>query len=204
MMTMVVGVRPAQFNEDDARLFAWGLDEASQGAFTAVLGSPGQELMARMSLQPGHEFSLEHVRIAVADGRPVGVVSSMAAQHCVLPTRVARESLGWRSLRALPAYLAARPLLRALSWHDPGDWYVLAVAVQPQARDRGVGRALIYDCMDRAREGRAEWLTLDVSSDNSRARELYEEMGMVTVATSAPARLLGGVQVHRMVLDLLE
>lgn len=202
-MTMVVGVRPAQFNDDDAQLFAWGLDEASQGAFTAVLGSHGQELMARMSMQPGHEFSLEHVRIAVADGRPVGVVSSMAAQHCALPTRVVRETLGWRGLRALPAYVAARPLLRMLNWHDPGDWYVMAVAVRPQARGTGIGSALLYDAIDRAREGRAEWLTLDVASTNPDARRLYEQLGMTTVATSAPARLLGGLQVHRMVLDLL-
>ena len=201
---MVVGVRAARFDDEDARLFAWSVDASVGGLLTKLLGSGAHEQLAELSLRPGHELSLEHVRVALLDGTAVGAASSMAAQHCGTTARLLREQLGWRAWRALPGYFAARPLLKALEWHDTGDWHLLAAAVRPGMRERGVGRALVLDAVDRGREARAEWFTLDITSDNDAARVLAEDLGMMAIATSAPARLLGGATVQRMVLDLLE
>lgn len=204
MANMVVGVRAARFDEDDARLFAWTVDASVGGLITTLLGDSAHERLAELSLRPGHELSLEHVRVALLDGAAVGAASSMAAQHCGTTTSLLRRQLGWRAWRALPGYFAARPLLKALQWHDAGDWHLLAAAVRPAARGRGVGRALVLDAVDRGREARAEWFTLDVADNNDAARRLAEDLGMIAIATSAPARLLGGAQVQRMVLDLLD
>ena len=201
---MVVGVRAAQFNDDDARLFAWAVDASMSGLLTKLLGGKAQEMVADLSLRPGHELSLEHVRIALLDGTAVGAASSMSAQHCGTTAQLLRTQLGWRAVRVMPGYVAARPLLTALDWHDPGDWHMLAAGVRPEARGRGVGRALVLDAVDRGREARAEWFTFDIASTNSGARLLAEDLGMTPVATSPPARLLGGVQIQRMVLDLLD
>lgn len=201
---MVVGVRAARFDEDDARLFAWAVDSSLGGLLTTLLGGDARERLAELSLRPGHELSLEHVRIALLDGTAVGAASSMAAQHCGTTARLLRTQLGWRVLRAVPGYMAARPLLKALDWHDAGDWHMVAAAVRPEARGRGVGRALVLDAVDRGREARAEWFTFDIASDNDAARLLAADLGMTPIAVSAPARMLGGVQIQRMVLDLLE
>lgn len=201
---MVVGVRGANFNDDDARLFAWAVDESMSGLLTKMLGGSAQAMVAELSMRPGHELSLEHVRIAVQDGSAVGAASSMAAQHCGTTAHLLRTQLGFRGVRALPGYLAARPLLKALDWHDAGDWHMVAAAVRPEARRRGVGQALVLDAVDLGRQARAEWFTFDIASTNEAARGLAEDLGMTPIATSAPARLLGGMQIQRMVLDLLE
>jgi len=61
---------------------------------------------------------------------------------------------------------AARPLLNV---HD--------LAVLPEFRGRGVGRALLVAVEERARARGCAKLTLEVREDNARARALYHERG---------------------------
>lgn len=61
---------------------------------------------------------------------------------------------------------AARPLLNV---HD--------LAVRPELRGRGVGRALLREVERRARERGCVKLTLEVREGNGRARRLYESEG---------------------------
>jgi putative acetyltransferase len=53
----------------------------------------------------------------------------------------------------------------------------LGMAILPQARGRGGGRALIEAIMDYAREHGAHKLDLEVWTDNTRAINLYAAMG---------------------------
>jgi ribosomal protein S18 acetylase RimI-like enzyme len=75
----------------------------------------------------------------------------------------------------------ARPLLNI---HD--------LAVVPESRGRGVGRALLEAAQDRARRRRCCKLTLEVQDNNQRARALYESFGFgdFVVGDSAPTRFL--------------
>jgi len=76
---------------------------------------------------------------------------------------------------------SARPLLNV---HD--------LAVLPEWRGRGVGRALLTAAEKRAgREGCCK-LTLEVQDDNLRARGLYESVGFAdfVIGSSAPTRFL--------------
>jgi ribosomal protein S18 acetylase RimI-like enzyme len=75
----------------------------------------------------------------------------------------------------------ARPLLNV---HD--------LAVLPQYRGRGIGRALLGECERRAvRKGCCK-LTLEVQDNNARARALYESFGFeeLAIANSAFTRFL--------------
>jgi len=76
---------------------------------------------------------------------------------------------------------AARPLLNV---HD--------LAVLPEWRGRGVGRALLSGAEERARRDGCCKLTLEVQDDNLRARGLYESFGFAdfVVGSEAPTRFL--------------
>jgi ribosomal protein S18 acetylase RimI-like enzyme len=197
-------IRDAVFGTPDAQAFAWALDVASDGFIAAQFGSCAREVIAAACLEHGSEFSLQHVRIAEVDGDVVGVCSSFDP-HTL--TRKAEDVLaahaGLRLLRAGLVSLLARPVMRQLQWHDPGDWYVQCIAVRPPARGMGVGSALLNDARHRAIDAGAQWLTLDVDTRNDNARRIYERAGLTVVSTSRPARLLGGVRLHRMAADLL-
>jgi len=196
-------IRNARFDPADAQLYAWALDEASGGFTTQLFGSAAQDIFAEVSLRPDHEFSLTHVRLAEVDGSVVGVCSSYAAAHVPSGTRLLARAARWHALRAAAIAVVARPIVRQMSRHDPEDWYVQCLAVFPDSRGVGVGRALLDDARQRAIAAHYEWLTLDVESENTRARRMYEKAQMGVIDTSAPARLAGGVRVHRMAADLL-
>jgi len=82
-------------------------------------------------------------------------------------------------------------LARALA----GEAEVLTLAVRPQARRRGVGRALVEAAATRAREAGAASLFLEVAADNQGALALYRACGFDQVGrrgayyrrTSGPA-----------------
>jgi GNAT superfamily N-acetyltransferase len=60
------------------------------------------------------------------------------------------------------------------------DWpEVRLVAVDPAVRGRGIARALVTECIRRARAAGAGWLGLHTSRTMSAAKRLYESMGFV-------------------------
>jgi ribosomal protein S18 acetylase RimI-like enzyme len=62
--------------------------------------------------------------------------------------------------------------------HVPQDWAVIrALAVAPQARGRGVGRALTAECLRRARADAAPAVGLHTAEMMTAARTLYEGAG---------------------------
>jgi ribosomal protein S18 acetylase RimI-like enzyme len=64
---------------------------------------------------------------------------------------------------------AARPLLNI---HD--------LAVRPEARGRGVGRALLYEAQRQAVQRDCCKMTLEVRDDNHIARQLYQDFGFAS------------------------
>jgi ribosomal protein S18 acetylase RimI-like enzyme len=59
-------------------------------------------------------------------------------------------------------------------------WYVSGLAVDPQFEGRGVGRALMEELIELARERGGRRMTLRVFAPNERARRLYERLGFET------------------------
>ncbi|WP_428102649.1 N-acetyltransferase family protein [Candidatus Rariloculus sp.] len=73
----------------------------------------------------------------------------------------------------------ARPLLNI---HD--------LAVLPEYRGNGIGRLLLGDAEKRARQRGCCKLTLEVRTDNNRARKLYERLGFQTTVGGDSAQML--------------
>ena len=195
-------LRPAELIDRDEKAFARGLEAASDGLYTLLFGPAAESILAAACAIPGHALSLEHATVAEDDGRVVGLLSGMPGTEAGDPDRILMRAAGWRALRAGAVALAARPLFVAMDRHEPGDWYLQAVAVEREARGRGIGTALLTAAFEQARTSGADRLTLDVDVENGRARSLYERFGLRVAATSRPARLLGGAAVHRMSVEL--
>ncbi len=181
----------------DAPFIAWGLDEASGGFFTTMLGRPAHEVLTRVAAQPRHAFSFAHVVIAESDGSAIGLCQGFGYGTPDGTAELVRAA-GVRALRLGAVALAGRRLLAALDHHEPGQWYLQAIAVRPEGRGTGVGRRLLADAFDRARGSGSSELALDVDVSNTRAADLYRRVGLEVVSTSKPARLLEGASVHRM------
>ena len=61
----------------------------------------------------------------------------------------------------------------------PGEAEIRALAVRPEARGTGVGRALLAAVIDRAVRERVRHLVLSTQPDMKTAHRLYEEVGFV-------------------------
>jgi ribosomal protein S18 acetylase RimI-like enzyme len=195
-MTDVI-LRDARRDPKDEAAVAWDLETATDRMFSAMLGSRWEATLRAVVAQPGHAWSVERARIAEIDGATVGVLLGGPAT-----TPEPADSLGlpwgWTRLRLLAVGLACQPFLSFMSRHEPGEWYLPAMSVKPEARGKGVGATLLDDAVTRAGEAGATSITLDVDAKNSGARRLYEKHGFVVTGVSPTAWLAGGVRVQRM------
>ncbi len=60
-------------------------------------------------------------------------------------------------------------------------WLIANVAVAPEFRGRGIGRALVSACLEYARAHGAQWAALQVRADNIPALRLYRSLGFVEI-----------------------
>jgi GNAT superfamily N-acetyltransferase len=66
----------------------------------------------------------------------------------------------------------------------PGGWLIGNVAVAPEYRGRGIGRALMEAAVDGIRERGGSWVGLEVRESNTIACRLYEHIGFQTVGST--------------------
>jgi ribosomal protein S18 acetylase RimI-like enzyme len=62
---------------------------------------------------------------------------------------------------------------------EPGEGEFRMLAVHPQARGRGVGRALVQACLQRAQQGGERGVVISTIDRMVDARRLYEALGFV-------------------------
>ncbi len=65
----------------------------------------------------------------------------------------------------------------AVCWTLAGEAHLLNVAVHPARRGRGIGRALLSECIRRAALAGASLIFLEVRAENEAAQRLYRSMG---------------------------
>ena len=65
----------------------------------------------------------------------------------------------------------------AVCWTIEGESHLLNIAVHPERRGRGVGRALLSECIRRAALAGASLIYLEVRAGNEAAQRLYLSMG---------------------------
>lgn len=65
----------------------------------------------------------------------------------------------------------------------PPDSDLQTLAVEPEHRGFGIGRALLVAMLERAHERGATSMILEVRAENAAAQELYTDVGFETIAT---------------------
>lgn len=64
-----------------------------------------------------------------------------------------------------------------IAWWVADEVHILNVAVHPEARRHGVGKALLEDCELMARANASSSISLEVRRSNEGARALYQDLG---------------------------
>jgi ribosomal protein S18 acetylase RimI-like enzyme len=88
-----------------------------------------------------------------------------------------------------PACGFAQLRFRLSAWTGTDDAWLEDVFVEPDARGRGVGRALAEACVERARARGCKRIQLDANERNAAALALYHSLGF---ASGSPRRWNGG------------
>ena len=159
-------------------MFAGYLDQAAEGFFGFLLGRQAANIIAEAFAESGHSLSFEHVVVAERDGAIVGMsLAYTGEQHRAFSDEPLERAAGRtvRRMKTLRVLLA--PLWRVLETVPEGDFYLQAIAVDPDLRGAGIGSQLLEDAVDRGRRNGSTRLTLDVSARNSGARRLYARSG---------------------------
>jgi len=194
-------LRDAQRDPADVAAVTWDLETATDQMYSIKLSSKWEATLRAVVAQPGHAWSVERARIAEIDGSMVGVLLGAPATT-PMPEGSLGLAWGWTRLRLRAVSLSGRAFLNFMSKHGPGEWYITAIAVTPEARGKGAGAVLLEAAISRARDAGASSVTLDVDDTNVGARRLYARYSFEVTGASAPARLWRGVRVQRMRLAL--
>jgi GNAT superfamily N-acetyltransferase len=88
-----------------------------------------------------------------------------------------------------PARGFAQLRFRLSAWTGTDDAWLEDVFVEPEARGRGIGRALAEACIERARIRGCKRIQLDANERNAPALALYGSLGF---ETGSPRRWDGG------------
>jgi ribosomal-protein-alanine acetyltransferase len=100
----------------------------------------------------------------------------------------------WNEERYRDLFSASAPRRLALVIEDQGisgfivtaaataEWEIENVVVQEAMRRRGLGRALVLELLDRARQQNATAVLLEVRESNAAARQLYQSLGFRQIA----------------------
>lgn len=76
----------------------------------------------------------------------------------------------------------------------PGEWYIDILAVYPEYRRHGIGRKLLIEVENLARQQGATKIALNCEKDNTKAYKLYEKLGY----TPESERILSGHPYYHM------
>ncbi|NJN21517.1 MAG: GNAT family N-acetyltransferase [Leptolyngbya sp. RL_3_1] len=159
-------------------------EDLLEGTGTHALAFIEAELKADASNWGG----VEDFVVIEEDGKPMaaaaGYVPSEQEDYC--PLRLSRldamaDILGWS--KATMEMFRDRYLelwggdLRPLFLTPQADWIIESVAVLPEGRGRGLGKALIRALLDEGRARQHEFAGIMVINGNDAARHTYESVG---------------------------
>jgi ribosomal protein S18 acetylase RimI-like enzyme len=170
-------VRHAQPADDLAPL----LYAASPDLYDTYFGGRVRAIagLARLTRHGGHSAGHDVCLVAARDGI-VGVLAGFPETESDVRERRFRVL----ALRRMPPWRWAGPWRTARiqagidAGPPPGAWYVDSLAVAPEHRRIGLGRALMEEAERRARGAGCRLLAVDTAEGNRAARGLYESCGM--------------------------
>jgi ribosomal protein S18 acetylase RimI-like enzyme len=198
-----VVLRSARPDVSDGIAFARLLDQAQEGWFRIALGRRAESVVAASFPATGHELSHVHVLMAESDGAVIGMASGYTAEARGTFTKEPIEAAagdGRRRYRAISRL--SRRMTRFMDDIPDRDFYVRAIAVDPDYRNKGVGGLLMNRMIDNAKACGAKRLVLDVAAKNRNGRRFYERIGMTRDSESRRWFGLPNTNVIRITLPL--
>ena len=141
--------------------------------------------------------------MAESNGTIIGMASGYAAEaHRAFTNEPIEAAAGPRRRRYRAFSRFSRRMLRFMDDIPDGDFYIRAIAVDPDYRGRGAGSRLMDHMIDIARADGARRLALDVAAKNRDGRRFYERIGMTRESESPRWFGLPNTNVIRMTRSL--
>jgi ribosomal-protein-alanine N-acetyltransferase len=125
----------------------------------------------------------KHLSVRIREMAPGDLDEVMAIEEVSFPTPWPRRLFEDEIVRKFSDALVALPaegegiLGYSICWTVADESHLLNIAVRPDARGRGVGRALLVECMRRGARAGAGRIHLEVRAGNSPAIRMYEREG---------------------------
>jgi len=94
---------------------------------------------------------------------------------------LAHSRMYFACVRETPGHAASKALGYVVAWFAGGQGEIANLAIDPAARGRGLGSALLDAALDEARRHGVDEVFLEVRCSNARARRLYESRGFAEV-----------------------
>ncbi|NJE00920.1 N-acetyltransferase [Thermococcus sp. JdF3] len=176
-MTEMV-LKAGEGKKTEAEHFAGLMEISAPEYFPALLGPRFSEMFKTLFLEKENLFSHEHVIFAVYENRIAGML--LGYDWKVKEREEKRtgwlmlKTLGFDFLRQLPAFISAASGSGKL---EEGDYYISNVAVYPEFRGKGIGKALMLKAEELAEQSGARRVALDVEKDNENAIRIYKRLG---------------------------
>ena len=152
--------------------------------FAAGKGGDAPSFLQYCFVDGAGEFGWRNHWVGVADERVVAVGAGYGADtKGKFMLAAARQILSHYGLRHGAAVITRGLRVESVIRPPEGDMHYLAhLAVVPELRGCGVGRALIDRLVDSAREAGRGRVALDVAASNPRAKALYRRAGFKVVS----------------------
>jgi len=122
------------------------------------------------------------LKFRIRDMVPGDLDGVMAIEEASFPTPWSRgmfgEDLGRPFSRPFVAEGPSGEILGyAVCWNVAGESHLLNIAVHPESRGRGIGRALVLECIRRGARAGSGLIHLEVRAGNEEAQALYRKLG---------------------------
>jgi ribosomal protein S18 acetylase RimI-like enzyme len=171
-------IRPAKPITEEGLIFARLANVAASNGFRYLFGPRVEEIIAAAYVEPNNDFSHEFALLAEVEGKAVGMASGYTAkQHEACTEEAINRAVTRNALRVAIVGAMVSPMFRFMHTYDEGDFYLQFLAVEEDARGRGVGAALIDAMRARGRESGSTHYAVDVAARNAAAKRLYEREG---------------------------
>jgi ribosomal protein S18 acetylase RimI-like enzyme len=136
--------------------------------------------LARQLLESGvGEFSAPFGRIVLSEDKPAGALTCLTGRQLAGARFKAMAAIHRGSIMSATEVARAKAAGQLLVSVKKEDLYLCAIAVADHARGKGLGRVLMNNCVEQAKENQCARIVLEVSSEAELARDWYLREGFL-------------------------
>jgi len=146
------------------------------------------EVLTELCKAVDTEYSYKFFRVADAGDKIVGAINLVTKEkryelaQNINPILQEKFKFGWWQLAKFffrARHLKGMNILKV----PPNSLHINDVAVLPEFRGKGIGKALVEQTIDQARQNGNEYVSLYVWTDNKAAISFYEKIGFIISKT---------------------